>query len=150
MADLTHLDGPALQAFLDGDLHDFTTALTAIRKDDPNGVRSLKGLLDGETTADTLQEAKFLAIGAMAADDTVHGAALLKQLTASAQAVDTVFDKQGKLFKDIEADLRQTIKTLLKTQGTSLDSIDGAKLLDIFSDLDADMGDPGTHGPQTS
>ncbi len=56
MADLTHLDSRGLQAFLDGDVADFITALEQIRKDDPAGAQALKSLLDGRNTPDTLQE----------------------------------------------------------------------------------------------
>ncbi|MET8635066.1 type VII secretion system-associated protein [Streptomyces sp. NPDC004096] len=143
MADLTHLDSRGLQAFLDGDVADFVTALEQIRKDDPAGAQALKSLLDGRNTPDTLQENPFLAIGLMAGTDDVHGASLISKVKDEAQSVDDIFAAQRTLFKDIDSDVRETIRTLLKTQGSSLTSIDGEKLLDIFSDVDSDLSDTG-------
>jgi hypothetical protein len=149
MADLTHLDKAALQAFVDGDLHDFISQLTAIRQDDPNGAWALRSLVEGETTPTTLQQNPILAIGTMAGDDTAKGQTLIAKIKTNATAVDKVLKDQGTLFGDIDSDLRETITTLLNTQGGSLESIAGAKLLDIFSDVDGDLGTSGAT-PQPS
>ncbi|MEU8588763.1 type VII secretion system-associated protein [Streptomyces sp. NPDC048664] len=146
MADLTHLDKAGMQAFVNGDLADFITAIDKIRKDDPAGARALKSLLDGRNTADTLQENPFLAIGLMAGSDDVHGASLITKVKAMAQSVDDIFGSQKTLFKDIDTDVRETIRTLLATQGDNLGSIDGEKLLDVFSDVDGDLSDTGGSG----
>ncbi|MET8783647.1 type VII secretion system-associated protein [Streptomyces sp. NPDC004589] len=111
--------------------------------DDPAGAQALKSLLDGRNTPDTLQENPFLAIGLMAGTDDVHGASLISKVKDEAQSVDDIFAAQRTLFKDIDSDVRETIRTLLKTQGSSLTSIDGEKLLDIFSDVDSDLSDTG-------
>jgi hypothetical protein len=140
MADLTHLDSKGLQTFVDNDVDGFMNELEAIRKDDPAGVRALQSILAGRTTPDTLQENQVLAIGLMAADDSVNGSSLISKVKDSAQSVDDIFVSQKTLFKDVDRDLRETIKTLLKTQGTNLSSIEGEKLLDIFSDVDGDLG----------
>jgi hypothetical protein len=150
MADLTHLDSPGLQAFVDGDLADFITELEKIRKDDPAGAQALKSLLDGRNTPGTLQENPFLAIGLMAGGDDVHGATLISKIKDMAQSVDDIFGAQKTLFKDIDSDLRETIRTLLKTQGSNLTSINGEKLLDIFSDVDSDLGDTGGSNSTTT
>lgn len=144
MADLTHLDSTGLQTFVDNDVDSFLKELDAIRKDDPAGVLALQSILLGRPTAATLQENPILAIGLMGGDDTVSGASLIARVKDSAQSVDDIFSAQKTLFKDIDTDLRETIKTLLETQGSSLTSIDGQSLLDVFSDVDGELGGGGT------
>ncbi|WP_406841737.1 type VII secretion system-associated protein (plasmid) [Streptomyces sp. AHU1] len=144
MTNLTHLDAKTLQSFMDHDLSDFITALKNIRLDQPFGARALKSLLEGIGTPDTLQENTILGIGLMAADGaSVKGSALIKAVTNGAQSIDTVLERQGKVFNEIHNDLIETISTLLKTQGTSLDSLEDSKFLDVFSDVNRDLG-PGT------
>ncbi|TXC99886.1 type VII secretion system-associated protein [Streptomyces sp. ISID311] len=143
MPDLTHLDAHAVQTFIDNDVSDFMSALEKIRKDDPGGVRALKSILDGTATVDTLDENQILAIGLMAGDDSLHGQNLIKAVQTVATSVDEILATQGTLFKDIDRDLRRTVKTLLDTQGSSLASIDGEKLLDVFSNVDSDLGASG-------
>lgn len=145
MADLTHLDSTALKNFKNNDVADFITALLNIRKDNA-GVRSLKNLVaeTGENSA--AGAAKILSIGLMNGGDSadpVGGAALVEALTTSAGGIDKIFTSQKTLFDDIDDALEETITTLLKTQGTSLDSIDGEKLLDIFDTVDGDMSGTG-------
>jgi hypothetical protein len=147
MADLTHLDATGLQSFLDGDVAEFIKDLKNIRLDDNNQVQALKSILDGRNTADTLQENPVLAIGLMTGDDTVHGKTLVDKVKTAAQSIDDVFVAQGTLFKDVDRDLQETITSLLKTQGSSLASIDGEKILDIFSDVNSDLSDTGGTQP---
>ncbi|MFD7530759.1 MULTISPECIES: type VII secretion system-associated protein [unclassified Streptomyces] len=139
MADLTHLDGKTLKAFAEHDITDFQTALDKIRKDDPNGLKALKSILDGRTTPGTLQQDPALAIGLMGTDDSVHGQSLVAAVKKAAGSVDEIFESQQTLFKHIKSDLLTTIEKLLSTQGKSLESIDGAALLDIFSDVDKEL-----------
>ena len=147
MADLTHLDGPALQRFVDNDLADFLTALKAIRRDstaDNGGIRALRSIVDGATTPDSLQQNQALAIGSMGADDFLHGKSLLTAATGAAKSVDGVFAQHVDLFGDIERDMKQTIRTLLNAQGSSLHSIGAERMLDVFSDVDEGMSEnPG-------
>ncbi|WP_299531512.1 type VII secretion system-associated protein [uncultured Streptomyces sp.] len=143
MADLTHLDSQSLQRFRDIDIADFMADLKAITKDEA-GVRALHSLVKGITTSDHIDENPILAIGLMANGEEVAGAGLVTAVKTSAEAIDGVFDAQSTLFKDIDRDLGETIRTLLKTQGTSLTSIDGEALLDIFSDVDSDIGGGST------
>ncbi|KUN29798.1 hypothetical protein AQJ23_03370 [Streptomyces antibioticus] len=148
MADLTHLDGPALQRFVDNDLADFIDALKAIRKDsaaDNGGVRALRSIVNGATTPETLQQSQALSIGQMGTGDTMHGEALLTAATGAAHSVDAVFEQHVNLFGDIDRDMKQTIRTMLNTQGSTLQSIDGEKFLDLFSDVDEGMSEnPGS------
>ncbi|MFJ8489996.1 type VII secretion system-associated protein [Streptomyces sp. NPDC094038] len=141
MADLTHLDSTALKNFKNNDVADFISDLLEIRKDKA-GVRSLKNLLaeTGEGSAAGL--AKILRIGLMNGGDSkdpVGGSTLVEALKTQAGALDKILKGQKTLFDDIDDALDETITTLLKTQGDSLTSIDGEKLLDIFDTVDGDM-----------
>ncbi|WP_019065059.1 type VII secretion system-associated protein [Streptomyces prunicolor] len=142
MADLTHLDATALKNFKNTDVADFITDLVNIRKDNA-GVRSLKNLI-AETGAGSAQGlAKILRIGLMNGGDSsdpVGGSTLVEALKTQATALDKILTDQKTLFGDIDEALDETITTLLKTQGDSLDKIDGEKLLDIFDTVDGDMG----------
>jgi hypothetical protein len=141
MADLTHLDSTALKNFKNTDVADFINDLLAIRKDNA-GVRSLKNLI-AETGAGSAQGlAKILRIGLMNGGDSsdpVGGSTLVEALKTQATGLDKILTGQKTLFDDIDDALDETITTLLKTQGDSLDSIDGEKLLDIFDTVDGDM-----------
>ncbi|MFD9393349.1 type VII secretion system-associated protein [Streptomyces sp. NPDC060000] len=152
MADLTQLNALGLQRFIDNDVAGFSANLEAVRKDDTNGVRALKSLVEGYTTADTMQENQFLAIGLMSAGDSSlqGGKTLIDRVTAGATAIDAVLKAQQTLFEDIDRDLRTTVKKLLKNQDESLASIGGQKLLDIFSDVDSDLGGTGGSGNSKS
>ncbi|MFF7361761.1 type VII secretion system-associated protein [Streptomyces sp. NPDC008125] len=143
MADLTHLDSAGLQRFKDNDIADFIADLKAIGKDEA-GVRALHSIVKGITTPEHIDENPVLAIGLMAGDETVSGSSLVTVVKTAAEAIDEIFDAQSTLFGDIDRDLGETIRTLLKTQGASLTSIDGEKLLDIFSDVDTDLGGGST------
>ncbi|MFF3334497.1 type VII secretion system-associated protein [Streptomyces sp. NPDC002888] len=145
MADLTHLNAEELQTFLTTEVAEFVRELKAIRNDRSDGARALRTLTEGYTTADTLDQNQVLAIGALAADETVHGKSLVEAVTGSAQAIDDILKAQQALFKDIKSDLQTTIKTLLANQGDSLAAIDGEKLLEIFADVDSDLsGEDGS------
>ncbi|MGX9884573.1 type VII secretion system-associated protein [Streptomyces sp. NPDC002276] len=146
MADLTHLDSTALKNFKNTDVADFINDLLAIRKDNA-GVRSLKNLI-AETGAGSAQGlAKILRIGLMNGGDSsdpVGGGTLVEALKTQATALDKILTDHKTLFDDIDDALDETITKLLKTQGDSLDSIDGEKLLDIFDTVDGDMGGSGS------
>jgi hypothetical protein len=141
MADLTHLDATALKNFQTTDIADFKSDLLNIRKDNA-GVRSLKNLVAETGTDSAAGAAKILRIGLMAGGDSadpVGGSALVTAITTSATGIDDILKNQKVLFDDIDSALDETRTTLLKTQGSSLDSIDGEKLLDIFDTVDDDM-----------
>lgn len=139
MADLTRLDATSLGTFRTNDLAEFITDLKAIMKDDPNGVRSLHSVVKGLTPAEYFGQNGVLGIGLMSADDTTYGKTLLASVLSSATSIDTILESQGDLFEDIDDNLETTITTLLKTQGTTLEGINGEKLLDIWSDIDSDL-----------
>jgi len=69
--------------------------------------------------------------------DPVGGSTLVEALKTQATALDKILTDQKTLFDDIDDALDEDDHTLLKTQGDSLDKIDGEKLLDIFDTVDA-------------
>lgn len=139
MADLTQLDSAGLKAFNDSDVNGFISDLDAIRKDSPAGVKSLASLIEGKEDKSNTVANSFLTIGMMATDDTMDGQSLTGALKTGAQSLDDVFTSHKTLFSDMHDDLNTVISTLLNTQGSSLTSIDGQKLLDPFSNIDSDM-----------
>ncbi|MFJ8613714.1 type VII secretion system-associated protein [Streptomyces sp. NPDC093675] len=143
MADLTRLDTKTLQKFLDNDVKDFSGRLDDIQKDDSNGVRALHSIVTGQKDPATLGENPVLGIGPMANDDELYGQSLIKNITTAASQIDDIFTGQKKLFGDIQTDLETVIKTLLKGQSDSLDTIDGEKMLDPFGDIDDDLSSFG-------
>lgn len=143
MANLSHLDGQSLQRFIDTDLHDFVRATESIRQDDTAG-RALSSLLAGESTPETLQQNQFLALGPMTDNDLTHGKALVAATTKSAKSIDEILLNQQRLFRDIDRDFRQVIKTMGDKQSDNIAEIEAEKLLDIFEDVDNDMGGSDT------
>ncbi|MFB7469069.1 type VII secretion system-associated protein [Streptomyces sp. NPDC056224] len=150
MADLTHLDAKGLQSFVDNDVADFIKELKGIRQDAPNG-KALRSAIVGKVTdAGDLGHNKFLVIGGMATESEPSGKVLLDAITSGAKAIDDVLVAQLSLFKHLDANLTETIKTLLKTQGDSLTGIGAEKLLGIFSDVGGGPGStarPGASAP---
>ncbi|MGW1108807.1 type VII secretion system-associated protein [Streptomyces sp. NPDC002540] len=147
MADLTHLDAKGLQTFVDHDVTDFIEALKRIRKDAPNGKALRSALLGYDSSDHDVGLNKFLTIGGLNAESEPNGKTLITAVTSAAKGIDDVFSAQQALFRNIDSDLRETIKKLLKTQGESLAGISQEKLLDIFSDVDGKWG-PAPGSPQ--
>lgn len=148
------LDKAGLQAFLDDRVVPFTEQIRKIQLDDPTLGPSM-GTLLGESDLD-YDSAEFdsygsgrpLSIGMMLKEDYLHGkgADLNKAVGKSAEDLVAIFEEQQKLFGDIEENLKDTISTLLSTQGDNLTSIEGQELLDIFEDVDGSMAAGGTGG----
>ncbi|MFF4579873.1 type VII secretion system-associated protein [Streptomyces sp. NPDC001389] len=143
MADLTHLDAKGLQTFVDNDVADFIKALKAIREDAPSGKALRSAIVGKNSSTGDLGRNKFLVIGGMGADaeSEPNGKVLIEAVKKGAKAIDDILVAQQAMFKDIDRNLTETIRTLLKTQGASLGGISAEKLLDIFSDVD---GGPGS------
>lgn len=148
MGNLSHLDGKSLQTFVDHDIKDFLTKTEEIRRDKDAGggnhpVRSLKSLIDGESTPETIGQNQFLALGPMVGDDLSHGKGLIAAVTASAKSIDEILERQQRIFNDIDRDFRQTLKLMGSTQSDNITEIDGEKLLELFEDVDNDMSPTG-------
>src|SRR6476661_3209382 len=126
MPNLTHLDSQALKTFRENDLAGFISDLDKVQKDDPAGVQAVKSIAEGRTTPDTLWYAGTsahppVAIGLMGAEDSVHGQTLLKSIMTATTSVAGILDTQQKLFANIDRNLGETIETLLKNQGDTLE-----------------------------
>jgi hypothetical protein len=157
MADLSHLDKNAIQAFLDGDVGTFINDLKLIQQDDPNDVQALKSIAAGFTTPETegmVSADKPLAIGDMATDQQslMDGKNVTTAVINAIGAIVTILEGQSTLFGDIHDNLETTITELMDTQGSNLSSIDGADFLNDLSDVDSDLGSGGssTSGGSTS
>ncbi|WP_369199214.1 type VII secretion system-associated protein [Streptomyces sp. PU-14G] len=79
-----------------------------------------------------------LAIGKLADDADSNGDRLNKAVVDMVNTLQGIITSHTELFKDIDSALQETIDTLFKTQGESLDSIEGQKLYDIFEDEDVE------------
>ncbi|MFH8625921.1 type VII secretion system-associated protein [Streptomyces vietnamensis] len=153
MGNLSHLDGQSLQTFIDHDIKDFLTKTEEIRRDKDSGdakypIRALRSLVDGETTPETIGQNQILALGPMAGDDTTHGKSLIEAVKGAAKSIDEILERQQRLFRDIDRDFRQTLKIMGSAQSDNLTEIKADKMLELFEDVDNDMG-PAGKGPKT-
>ncbi|UNS99671.1 type VII secretion system-associated protein [Streptomyces tubbatahanensis] len=138
----TQLNKEWLQNFKDHDIAAFRDALKAVSGDstgDPviPGMLSLKGdngAIDGLPYGTPVP----LAIGNLAQDQDSNGDRVNSAVVEMVNALEGILTSHKELFKDIDSALEETIETLLKTQGESLDSIEGQKLFDIFEDEDVE------------
>ncbi|MEV5493482.1 type VII secretion system-associated protein [Streptomyces bobili] len=129
MADLTKLDAQALQSFIDNDVHQFKTDIVTLRTSQP----ALKSLYDiANSTAP-------LAIGALAGDTDTGGKNVTGNTATAARAIDTVLNRHAVALDDLERNLRNVITTMLKTQGSNLEQVDGEKFLTAIGPYDTDM-----------
>ncbi|MFF0478486.1 type VII secretion system-associated protein [Streptomyces sp. NPDC004284] len=148
MGNLSHLDGQSLQTFVDHDIKDFLTKTEEIRRDKDSGdatypIRALRSLVDGETTPETIGQNQVLALGPMAGDDTTHGKSLIEAVKGAAKSIDEILERQQRLFRDIDRDFRQTLKLMGSAQSDNLTEINAEKMLELFEDVDNDMGPSG-------
>lgn len=148
MADLSHLDKNAIQAFLDGDVATFVNDLKLIQQDGTDA-QALKSIASGFTTPETegmVSASKPLAIGDMATDQQslMDGKNVTTAVINAISAIVTILEGQSTLFGDIHDNLETTITELMDTQGSNLSTIDGADFLTDLSDVDADLGSGGS------
>ncbi|MDH6624499.1 hypothetical protein M2271_002301 [Streptomyces sp. LBL] len=137
-----------LESFIEKDVGPFREAIRLIREDGTapaddalqvpavgnllagNGAKAASGFYDGQKVP--------IAIGTMAADEggRVNGGYLVKSLNAVLEQLDGILKNQSELFEEIEANLRDTIAEMSKTQEESLEKIDGKKFVNFFEDVD--------------
>ncbi|MGX1756821.1 type VII secretion system-associated protein [Streptomyces lydicus] len=138
-----------MKKFIDTTLEEFQTAIDKISKDGPSerfasdmhGVDVQSVLSFGEPRDNIHSENHTpLALGALAGPEGLAGG-LVKAVMGAAKELGTVITDQKKLFDDIEDNLRETMKTLLTTEGESLDKIDGDKFMTAFEDVVDDIAD---------
>ncbi|MFJ4895958.1 type VII secretion system-associated protein [Streptomyces sp. NPDC088788] len=153
-SDKVVLDKGWMKNFIDTEIEDFRTAIDKISKDgryegnhwnehndsyDIEDVRAVGNLSKyGNVDADNQVP---LALGALVGKDGM-GADLVKAVLDAAKQLNDVVLDQKKLFDDIEDALRETMDTLLNTEGESLDKIDGDKFItSVFEDVSDDIRD---------
>ncbi|CAM2963912.1 type VII secretion system-associated protein [Streptomyces albus] len=143
----TQLNKEWLQNFKNHDIAAFRDLLKAISEDGENPMApAMKTLNNKDAPIPGLPFGTPvpLAIGNLAGDESTHGKKVNESVVEMVQVLDGIISSHMDLFKDIESALEETIDTLFKTQGQSLDAIDGQKLFDIFEDEDveADLTTP--------
>ncbi|MFG2631466.1 type VII secretion system-associated protein [Streptomyces sp. NPDC048473] len=129
MADLTKLDAPALQAFVDEDVHKFKTDIVTLRTTN-EGRKSLYDL-----AATSLP----LLIGPMSEDGDSGGKNVVSNTVTAAKNIDVVLNRHSTAIDDLERNLRDVITTMLKTQSDNLADVDGQKFLTAIADYSGDM-----------
>ncbi|MET8829519.1 type VII secretion system-associated protein [Streptomyces sp. NPDC004610] len=138
-ADLTKLDSTNLQQFIDGELKPFLDRIIEERRKG----KTPPSLFDVSTMP------RPLALGQMTGDSETGGETVLSNTVTAAGAIDKVLLKHESAIRDLQFELENVIKTMLKTQGDSLASIDGQKFLSAINDYTSEM-DGGTGGGGTS
>ncbi|MDT0435448.1 MULTISPECIES: type VII secretion system-associated protein [Streptomyces] len=137
----TQLNKEWLQNFKDQDIAGFRAVLKKITEDGSDPVvpamKTLKGD-DGTIEGLPFDTPVPLAIGNLAQDTSTHGKSVNGAVVKMVATLDGILTSHIELFKDIDSALEETIDTLFKTQGASLDAIDGQKLYDIFEDEDVE------------
>ncbi|MFI1330682.1 type VII secretion system-associated protein [Streptomyces sp. NPDC020845] len=149
MAEPIQLDKAWMEHFINVDVHDFQAELKKILKD--KGDIPALGSLKSENPhdwkgADIPSGTKLpLTIGAMTEEEELtNGSHIHKTLKQLIDQILGMIEDQQKLFDDIEDNLRETVNTLLKTQGDNLGKIDGEKILDPLEDVDDDLASEGS------
>ncbi|MER5936920.1 type VII secretion system-associated protein [Streptomyces sp. NPDC001928] len=130
------LDKEWMKKFIDGEVADFQKLLERIGKDSEGKggvmIQSVLNLTVVRPPGFAAEETWPLKMGAM---EKGIGQPLKSQIDAAAEALEFFISSQQKLFDDIEDNMRETLRTLLDTEGASLNKIEGAQLLDVFEDV---------------
>ncbi|WP_210592171.1 type VII secretion system-associated protein [Streptomyces sp. GESEQ-35] len=71
------------------------------------------------------------------------GATLQEQAKSSAESLSSFLKDQETLFSDIEENLREVLHELLKTEGASLEKVDGQKFMNLIEDVVYDTSGSG-------
>ncbi|MEU1800358.1 type VII secretion system-associated protein [Streptomyces sp. NPDC019937] len=142
----TQLNKEWLENFRKVDLADFKKALKTVTengKTDPviPSMKALKGDDDGVPNL-PFGTPVPLAIGNLASDPGTHGESINKAVVDMVTLLDGILKSHVTLFDDIDDAIEETIDSLFKTQGESLDAVEGQKLVDIFEDVEDDLTTP--------
>lgn len=138
-----------MKKFIDEDITDFQSAIDKISKDGPS--HWFGSRMDGKDVQSVLtfgnerddiesENSKPLALGVLATKDGIAGD-LIKAVMARAKDLSAIITDQKKLFDDIEDNLRETMSTLMTTEGDSLEKIAGDKFMTSFEDVVDDVAD---------
>ncbi|MEN8654023.1 type VII secretion system-associated protein [Streptomyces sp. 21So2-11] len=145
MGKVTVLDIAFLKLFIENHIQDFSVALGKLDVDDVVEGRAISYIADGKFDNTTIDSKKPLAIGPMAGEgEKVGGVALNTIIQKSAAELSRIIEDHTVLFEDLEQALWDTIELLKKDQGKNLDSITTDDFMDIFEDVDSDLGNSGS------
>ncbi|MFD3941809.1 type VII secretion system-associated protein [Streptomyces sp. NPDC058579] len=140
-AQLTKLDTPAIQAFINGPLTEFLNAIVELGKDSGTAL-SPRNIARGYTNPDTFALMKPLAIGLMSGDDTVHGSTLNSTTLKFTQSIDTMLQQMTNLSEEIRDTLLKMIDEFLKKQGGTLDDIKAQEFLNTIKSSGSSPNNP--------
>ncbi|MYV51683.1 type VII secretion system-associated protein [Streptomyces sp. SID3212] len=141
MAEVTVLDSAFLKKFISDHIEPFVGTLEGIVKYSPTEGEAISYIADGRSTT-TLSTTKPLIIGNMAGEKAAGGK-LNGVIQAEAVEIVRIIEEQTVLFEDFEEALRETIKQLEKNQGSTLQAITPEEFMDVFEDVDSDLGGSG-------
>ncbi|MET9481584.1 type VII secretion system-associated protein [Streptomyces sp. NPDC006638] len=141
MAEVTVLDSAFLKKFISDHIEPFVGTLEGIVKYSPTDGEAISYIADGRSTT-TLSSTKPLIIGNMAGEKAAGGK-LNGVIQAEAAEIVRIIEEQTVLFEDFEEALRETITQLEKNQGSTLQAITPEEFMDVFEDVDSDLGGSG-------
>lgn len=150
MADVTSLDVKWLKTFINEDVQHLRNELDKIMKNDGVNGGAIREIAEGRPTPQTVDTVRPLVIGPMAKDDYVQGQSFNGSVLKTAAGIQEVLDAQTKLWADIEDNLASTIEEMAKTQQGNLAQIKSGKFVDLFADVESDLGGYGSADPATS
>ncbi|MFJ3903990.1 type VII secretion system-associated protein [Streptomyces sp. NPDC090025] len=130
-AQLTKLDSPAIQAFINGPLAEFFATLEALGKDSGTDL-SPRNIARGYTNPDNFTLVKPLAIGIMTSSDNMHGQSLNGNTQVFTESIDKILTFIQNLSQEIEDTLLKMIEEFLKKQGGTLDDIKAQEFLNTI------------------
>ncbi|MEU5095715.1 type VII secretion system-associated protein [Streptomyces sp. NPDC020996] len=140
---VTVLDSTFLKNFINNHIDGFRKELENILKDSPTAGPAISFIADSISTT-TIDASKPLVVGLMAGQNSAAGGdALNKVIQTGAGEVVRILEDQTILFEDLEQALWDTIDELAKAQGKNLEHITADDFMDLFEDVDSDLGNKG-------
>ncbi|MFF8593836.1 type VII secretion system-associated protein [Streptomyces sp. NPDC015220] len=140
MPDLTKLDASRLRTFAETDVREAGDEIARLRTSDQEG-QSLYDISNAPSGP--------FVLGAMASDSDTAGKTLVSHTVQSAKAIDGVLNHHLTAFRDLRRELDDVVDTMLKTQGETLEQVEGEKFLSAIKGYDADMSG-GSYGSSSS
>ncbi len=143
VANVTVLDSAFLNKFIREHIETFTADLEAILKDKDEG-RAISFIANAVPTTTTIPTTKPLAIGGMAGEKSAAGGGKVNTvIQQEAKEILRILTDQTVLFEDFKEALRETVEKLENVQGGNLEGIVPEDFMDIFEDVDSDLGNTG-------
>ncbi|MGW2013588.1 type VII secretion system-associated protein [Streptomyces sp. NPDC001927] len=143
-ANLTKLDSPAIQAFINGPFAEFLATLEQLGKDSGTDL-SPRNIARGYTNPDNFSLVKPLAIGMMTTSDNMHGQSLNGNTQVFTESIDKILQFIQNLSQEIKDTLLKMIDEFLKKQGGTLDDIKAQEFLNTIKSAGS-PNNPNTTG----